>query len=232
VGNLVQQIPAAAEIPNQPPQAAVKSPPPKVAANSPAAARAKGPQPGPVPMASEQVEAELREAWMRIALDAPTEVEFVDTPLREGLNILKDYHKIEILFDSEALKEAGIPEDKPVTLTLSEITLESILNLMLLPLNLDWVIRNEVLQVTTRKVADRTYRTEIYTPQDFGNSRDVNALKQLVVETVAPVSWQNAGEAKISTLDGKLIVRQTDRNHREISKFLRKWNQTGLARGE
>jgi hypothetical protein len=44
------------------------------------------------------------------ALKQPTQIEFVDTPLKDVVEYLKDLHHIEIQLDGPALKEAGVEE--------------------------------------------------------------------------------------------------------------------------
>ena len=43
----------------------------------------------------------------------PTQIEFVETPLKDVVDYLKDLHHIEIQLDSAALKEAGVDESTP-----------------------------------------------------------------------------------------------------------------------
>ena len=49
------------------------------------------------------------------ALKQPTQIEFVETPLKDVVDYLKDLHKIEIQLDSAALKEAGVDDSTQVT---------------------------------------------------------------------------------------------------------------------
>ncbi len=74
------------------------------------------------------------------ALKQPTQIEFVETPLKDVVDYLKDLHKIEIQLDSPALKEAGVDESTPVTKNLKGISLHSALKLLLD--ELAWLIRH------------------------------------------------------------------------------------------
>ena len=65
------------------------------------------------------------------ALKSPTQLEFVETPLTDVIDYLKDYHKIEIQLDKKALDDVGIGTDTPVTINLKGISLRSALRLML-----------------------------------------------------------------------------------------------------
>ncbi len=45
------------------------------------------------------------------ALDEPTQLEFIETPLAEVIDYLKDLHGIEIQLDQKALDAAGVAID-------------------------------------------------------------------------------------------------------------------------
>jgi len=82
-------------------------------------------------------------------LKSPTRVDFVDTPLEDVVDSLKDSHEIEIQVDVNALNEAGIRADVPVTKKLSGISLSSALRLILSELDLICLLRDDVLLITT-----------------------------------------------------------------------------------
>ena len=65
------------------------------------------------------------------------------------IDYLKDLHSIEIQIDEKALADMGIGSDTPITRNLKGITLRSALRLMLKELDLTYVIRDEVLSITT-----------------------------------------------------------------------------------
>ena len=88
------------------------------------------------------------------ALKQRTELEFVETPLRDVVDYLKDLHHIEIQLDYAALKEVGVDENTPITKKLIGISLRSALKLMLDELQLKYVIHNEVLLITSPAVAE------------------------------------------------------------------------------
>ena len=65
------------------------------------------------------------------ALKSPTQLEFIETPLSDVIDYLKDYHNIEIQLDNKALTDVGIGSDTPVTKNLKGISLRSALRLLL-----------------------------------------------------------------------------------------------------
>ena len=101
------------------------------------------------------------------ALKSPTEVVFVEAPLQEVIDYLKDRHKIEIQIDNKALQDVGIGTDTPVTVDLKGISLRSALRLMLKELSLTYIIKDEVLQITTPEEADNQLSTKVYPVADL-----------------------------------------------------------------
>jgi hypothetical protein len=101
------------------------------------------------------------------ALDEPTELEFIETPLSDVVEYLKTRHNIEIQLDKKALEEAAIQPDTPISRNLKGVTLRSALRLMLREYDLTYVIRDEVLQITTRTAADLLLTTKVYPVADL-----------------------------------------------------------------
>ncbi|MGH7140902.1 MAG: hypothetical protein ACREHD_34665, partial [Pirellulales bacterium] len=101
------------------------------------------------------------------ALDERTELDFLDQPLEDVMEYLKQRHGIEIQVDNKGLAEAGIGSDTPVTRTLKGITLRSALKLLLGELDLTYVIRNEVLLITSKAEADNMLSMRVYPVADL-----------------------------------------------------------------
>ncbi len=101
------------------------------------------------------------------ALKSPTNLEFVETPLSDVIDYLKEYHGIEIQLDNSALTDVGIGSDTAVTKNLKGITLKSALKLMLRELKLTYVIQDEVLLITTPEEAESRLSTKVYPVADL-----------------------------------------------------------------
>jgi hypothetical protein len=87
------------------------------------------------------------------ALSGATTLKFIETPLNDVVGYLADLHGIEIQIDNKALKEAGSSASTAITLSASNVKLRTALWLMLQPLNLAYVINEEVLLITTEEKA-------------------------------------------------------------------------------
>ncbi len=109
------------------------------------------------------------ERRIRDALDQETNLQFVDTPLRDCLEIIGEMHNITIFPDERALDDAGISTDEPITLFISGVRLRSALKIMLekLPEPLTWVIEDEVMKITTVLEAEEKVETRVYPVGDL-----------------------------------------------------------------
>ena len=170
-------------------------------------------------------------------LDASTQIEFVETPLKDVVDYLKDLHHIEIQLDSEALKEAGVNESTPVTKNFKGISLRSALQLMLAQIpgaEVTYVIRDEVLLITTKTEAENIRVTRVYDVADLVVCQDSKAkfwedyetLTDVIRQTVCPQSWDSnggQGTVKGATLGATkvLVVSQTQQVHEEIEAVLK-----------
>lgn len=96
-----------------------------------------------------------------------TEIEVVEMPLKDCLLYFTEKHHIPILLNTKQLDAASIPADTPITKSLRGISLRSALNLMLADLECAFVIKDEVLQVTTSKDAQREFDVRIYDCRDL-----------------------------------------------------------------
>ncbi|MCG2684963.1 MAG: hypothetical protein L6306_15270 [Planctomycetales bacterium] len=101
------------------------------------------------------------------ALKSTTQLEFIETPLQDVIDYLKDMHKIEIQIDTRALGDVGIGTDTPVTKNLKGVSLRSALRLMLRELGLTYMIQDEVLLITTPEEAETRLSTKVYPVADL-----------------------------------------------------------------
>ncbi|MCG6156638.1 hypothetical protein [Rubinisphaera margarita] len=111
------------------------------------------------------------ERRIRAALEEETELTFVDTPLADALNIIGELHNITILLDVVTLDDEGISSDEPVNIFISGIKLKSALKLMLeqtpTPVELTWIIEDEVMKITTLLKAEEVNEFRVYPVTDL-----------------------------------------------------------------
>ncbi len=102
-----------------------------------------------------------REIEIEQRLRTPVSLRFHDAPLSEVVDYLARLAEINVFLDPTGLAEEGVATDTPVTIDLrQDISLRSALNLVLAPLNLSYVIKDEVLKITSEQLRDgETYAT-------------------------------------------------------------------------
>ncbi|HET6884120.1 MAG TPA: VWA domain-containing protein, partial [Pirellulales bacterium] len=107
------------------------------------------------------------EAKILAALDEKTELDFAEQPLTDVIDYLKQRHDIEIQLDQKALTDAGVGTDTPISRSIKGITLRSALKLLLSELDLTYIIRNEVLMITSKTEAESMLSTRVYPVADL-----------------------------------------------------------------
>jgi hypothetical protein len=107
------------------------------------------------------------EAKIRSALGEETTIQFVEARLQDVVDYLKDLHGIEIQLDSKALQEVRAGEDTPVTCSLKRVSLRSALRHMLGAMDLAYVVRDEMLLITTLDRAAAELSARVYPVSDL-----------------------------------------------------------------
>ncbi len=187
------------------------------------------------PLRGRNVEAGPAEMKILKELDSPTTLEFLETPLADVVDYLKELHKIEIQIDirCRCLVDVGMGTDTPITRNLRGISLGRTLRLMLHDLDLTYVIQDEVLLITTPKIANTRQVTRVYPLDGLVRVRESRGSRQLDCDrlvkalktVVAPKTWAEVGgPGAISVIPAGparcLVVRQCDPVHEQISDVL------------
>jgi hypothetical protein len=155
-------------------------------------------------------------------------LDYADVPLQDVMTQLGDDYGIPIHLDKNALEEAGVGTDSKVNVVLHNISLRSGLKLMLRTLQLTWIIRDEVLVITTKEGAEKDIDTCVYNVQglvDDSDPRSVKALIDVIYSCVQTDTWatNGGGQAEVRPLpSGLLVVSQTPAVQEEVSALLNK----------
>jgi hypothetical protein len=165
-------------------------------------------------------------------------LEVVEAPLKDVVEKLSSQFQVPIVLKAKKLEEAGVNVDTHVTWLLASMPLESILDLMLDELDLDFTVRNHVILITTPEDLESPDMMDnrIYPVRDLVLYRvpgtkddphryaaDYDSLIDLITTTVEPEAWVDVGgPGSIKEFDnaGALVISQTRRVHREIAQLL------------
>jgi hypothetical protein len=125
------------------------------------------------------------------------------------------------------LEDICIDVQKPVSTSLHGISLGAALRLLLHPVQLTYIVQDEVLMITTPEEAERHLVTCVYDVRDLlpqsRSGADFDSLIDTIVSCIATESWaeNGGGEADIRPLrPGFLVVSQTAPVHDEIRELL------------
>lgn len=101
-------------------------------------------------------------------LKTPVSLEFHEAPLSQVIDSLAKLAQINVHLDPQGMAEEGVNSDTPVTIDLSQpISLKSALNLILQPLRLNHVVKNEVLMITSEQLRGGEVYTQTYNVADL-----------------------------------------------------------------
>jgi len=102
------------------------------------------------------------------ALGKPVQnFEFTETPLRDVIAQIQDAQGIPVQIDTKAFEDAGLDLEAPVTKNVSGISLRSALRLLLGDLDLTYLVKDEVLMITTKDKAAETMVVKVYPVADL-----------------------------------------------------------------
>ena len=151
----------------------------------------------------QRLDLERRDDRVAIALLENTSFEFIETPLVNVIDYLKELHKIEIQVDNRCLEDVGIGTDTPITRNLRGVSLGRALRLILHDMDLAYVVRDEVLLITSAEDAHARPVARVYpldglvSVRESGGRRQLegNRLVRMLTAVVAPREWREAGGA-------------------------------------
>jgi len=109
-----------------------------------------------------------REVEIDKKLKTPVSLQFTNAPLAKVMDYLAKLAEVNLYLDPQGLAEEGVTTDTPVTIEVRhEIMLKSALNLILQPLHLSYVVKDEVLKVTSEQMRDGQVYTATYNVADL-----------------------------------------------------------------
>ena len=109
-----------------------------------------------------------REIEIEQKLKVPVSLSFNNAPLRDVLDELSNLAQVNMHLDPLGLAEEAVMVDTPISIEVrNEIMLKSALHLILEPLHLDFVIKDEVLKITSEQLTAGEVITETYSVADL-----------------------------------------------------------------
>lgn len=199
------------------------------------------------------------EAQIEAGLAKKCDVEFRDTPLVAAVESLAAKTPIKVWIDHKALTDAGVGTDTPVTRSVHGVPIRAAFKLILGELDLTYVIRNEVLAITSKTEAENMLTTKVYPVFDLVASTsdslarhartpfrpiepistlsarptaDFRSLIDNITSNVGPTTWDEVGgpgAMREFVNAGALVISQTTELHEEIAEYLQALRQIATA---
>jgi hypothetical protein len=169
-------------------------------------------------------------------LSAPVNLNFDHVPLRGAVEVVGYAHCMNIYFDNAAMDAAGVDLNQSVSLKVEKVALKTALNLLLKQAKLTYVIKDQVVQITTEEEARGRLKQVTYPVADLvippsnmagaGSEPErtvQDLLIKLITSTVAPDSWTavgGKGTVQYFPIGLALVVNQTQDVQEQIADLL------------
>ena len=156
-----------------------------------------------------------------LRLEQPVQIDLVDRPLSETLYDLAKRCHINLWLDEQSLLDEGVSPDSPVSINVEEISLKAALRTMLSLFQLDSVVKDGVLIVTTSRMVEEMIVARIYDVRRIVPDDDYDELIDLITTVVSPDTWPDGtGPGPVQGIAGMLAMEQTQSVHAEIAQLL------------
>jgi hypothetical protein len=181
-----------------------------------------------VPKVDKKAEPDWNLKEIEKALKSQISLEVNDAPLRDVIRRIQQATIIDIVIDEAAFEEVGVKITDPVSINVKDISLRSVLKLVLQPLNLTFMERDEVLVITNEQRKRGELTAVTYPVEDLVSSvknesaTGLAELCKLITSTISPNSWDIAGGSGSVVIfePSALIIRQSKLVQGEVSDLL------------
>lgn len=162
----------------------------------------------------------LSENELRIleSLKKPVHFDFFETRMEDVLAEISDDYDLKIYIDPAAQRNAETPIlEELIVAKLSDISLESALDVILDSHQLTTIIKNEMLMITSKDIAKSTATTRVYPcPSDWPIANV--ELMETIFDSVSPESWEeNGGHGNISPIADGVVISAPQAIHRQVN---------------
>tara|TARA_R110002095_G_scaffold185829_4_gene163048 strand:+ start:2510 stop:3418 length:909 start_codon:yes stop_codon:yes gene_type:complete len=123
-------------------------------------------------------------------LNENVEANFVDAALKDVVIFYADITGANIVLFNSDLAEEGLTEDDSVSISLSNVSLKTALELILEPMGLTYVVDRDVVIITTKIKASSLLKTRVYPVADFGTTPEDYAALDLAIRNTGLGKWR------------------------------------------
>jgi len=167
------------------------------------------------------------------ALKRPIPVDFKATPLQDVLAQINAVTGVQIYTDLNELHIAGTDPDQPITIDLKEVTLGQMLDLILNPLDLTYIIKDNHIIIASTDMSECIDMTRVYPVADLLSAPCWKDRVGLFVKTYCdligestpiygdklPLSLSDEGAITFSPTGVCFVITAPHKAHRRIEKL-------------
>lgn len=129
-------------------------------------------------------------------LNQPLDVEFFDTPLNDVINFIQESTGGNFIIFANDLGEEGLTIEEPVTISLSNVSLKTTLEMILNPIGLTYVVDRDIVKITTWLKASEMWKTRVYPVADLCQTPVDYLVLESVIKNANLGKWR---ELKLKT---------------------------------
>jgi len=176
--------------------------------------------------AVEQIQAALDKELETAPLQASQPLEQFVVALRKELGV-------PVVVDRRALEDVGITPDEPMEVDLPDkgLSARSFLRLALDQYDLDYVIADEVLLISTPEELENRLETIVYSTRELQISGE--ELSETIMRCVDPPTWEEVGGpgtlVALPPPNESLVISQTQRVHEQIADLLEQMRRNAIG---
>lgn len=158
------------------------------------------------------------------ALSERTVFAFANTPLLDVKQFLSDFHQISIQIDHQAIMDAGLTIELPITAEMQDIRLKTGLRLLLRPHGLDYLVNDDCLLITTRDAAAEHLFMRTYPIGDLAKTpEEIKTLIDVIRQGTGDEDWDGHSPTRqivgVATVQA-LVVWQNAEMHDRVRELL------------
>ncbi|MFO0014530.1 MAG: hypothetical protein ACK553_17485 [Planctomycetota bacterium] len=159
---------------------------------------------------------------MRRRLDEEREFQFNNQPLSSVVTFISDTYLFPVHIDAKGLEEENVTPEDPITFSTNMGSLRIVLQRILYPLNLDFIVHEDRLEITSRTQADLNGAVLAYNLAHVAsNSSEGVNIVNTIKKMVRPVAWDDQGGGASGQMIGSvLLVKASEGMHEEIERLL------------
>jgi len=163
---------------------------------------------------------------MRRRLDEEGKFQFNNQPLSSVVNEISEMYLFPVHIDAKGLEEENVTPEDPITFSTNKGSLRIVLQRILYPLNLDYIVHEDRLEITRRTQADLSGAVLAYNLAHVAsNSSEGVNIVNTIKKMVRPDAWDDqGGGASCQMIGSVLLVKASEGMHEEIERFLAQLN--------